>query len=177
MSTGPIVAGSSVALTSTLERSPSGVTRVRPCRRMASRCPPRATSVTSAPPPARHAPRYPPTAPAPNTAIRIAPECSVRAMRGRPARVLLTVAVTAALATGCQSTAPNTSPAGSGATAACPATDADFQYGCPPIRDEKLTYQPDVVIVDGGAGAIRALSDDGLTWTLRADVPGVENLR
>ena len=48
-STGPMLDGSSVAWTSTVERSPSGVTIVRPCSRIASRWAPRAIRWTSAP--------------------------------------------------------------------------------------------------------------------------------
>ena len=50
--------------------SPSGLRTSSPWRCTASRCWPRATKVTSAPAAARRAPKYPPTPPAPRTAIR-----------------------------------------------------------------------------------------------------------
>jgi hypothetical protein len=34
-----------------------------------------------------------------------------------------------------------------------------------------ITYQPDVVIVGGGAASIRAVSNDGLSWTIDAHAP------
>jgi hypothetical protein len=45
-------------------------------------------------------------------------------------------------------------------------TAAERRYGLAPRRDASVVYQPDVVIVQGGANAVRSLSGDGLTWTL-----------
>src|SRR5665213_1879314 len=70
-STGPIVAGSSVTAIFATWRLPCGLSMRMPSRRIASRCAPRATRVTSSPAADRRAPRYPPIAPAPMTAIRI----------------------------------------------------------------------------------------------------------
>jgi hypothetical protein len=39
-----------------------------------------------------------------------------------------------------------------------------------------VVYQPDVVLIGGGAGAIRAVSGDGLTWTVSGRAPGVSRL-
>src|SRR5438477_126002 len=40
-----------------------------------------------------------------------------------------------------------------------------------------VVYQPNVVVIGGGASAIRAESPDGLTWTLAGSAPGVSDLR
>src|SRR6185436_1181245 len=69
-STGPMVAGSSVAQTE-LVLTPSGVMRVRPFSRSAARCLPLATRCTSDCAAASRLPRYEPTAPAPMTATRV----------------------------------------------------------------------------------------------------------
>jgi hypothetical protein len=68
---------------------------------------------------------------------------------------------------------------GSGATAgsAAEADAATRRYGYAPIRDRSITYQPDVVIVQGGAHAIRSASADALTWTIDGTAPGAEQVR
>ena len=53
-------------------------------------------------------------------------------------------------------------------------TDAERRFGPAPPRDGSITYQPDVVLVDGGAEAIRSVSLDGITWTID---PGASNAR
>src|SRR5436190_21216348 len=70
MSTGPMLAGSSLAQTGAMV-TPSGVMRVRPFSLSAARCAPLATKWTSACAAARRLPRYEPTAPAPMTATRV----------------------------------------------------------------------------------------------------------
>jgi hypothetical protein len=40
-----------------------------------------------------------------------------------------------------------------------------------------VTYEPGVVVIGGGANAIRSESADGLTWTLSGTAPGVGDLR
>jgi hypothetical protein len=39
-----------------------------------------------------------------------------------------------------------------------------------------ITYQPDVVVVGGGAGVVRSVTDDGLRWTLDGDAVGLSEL-
>lgn len=46
---------------------------------------------------------------------------------------------------------------------------ADVQYGVAPTRNPDVTYNPDVVIPDGGASSVRSVSTDGLTWTIDAN--------
>ena len=53
--------------------------------------------------------------------------------------------------------------------AATDTADLTAAYGLPPTTDGSLTYQPDVVIVDGGAQAVRSVSSDGISWTIDAD--------
>ncbi|MCW3815846.1 hypothetical protein ONA91_15485 [Micromonospora sp. DR5-3] len=49
-------------------------------------------------------------------------------------------------------------------------------YGYGPVRNGSVTYQPDVVLIDGGPGVIRSASADGVVWTLAGDAPGVADL-
>lgn len=58
-----------------------------------------------------------------------------------------------------------------------PAADASAvrRYGYAPTNDAKL--QSDVVVIGGGAGAIRSASADGLTWTIDAGADGAADLR
>jgi hypothetical protein len=48
-------------------------------------------------------------------------------------------------------------------------------YGCGP--GEHIKYQPDVVVVRGGAGAIRSVTSDGLVWTIDRSAPGASGLQ
>lgn len=50
-------------------------------------------------------------------------------------------------------------------------TASEVKYGIAPVPDPSVTYQPDVIIVGGGADAVRALSSTGLTWTIDASAP------
>jgi hypothetical protein len=50
-------------------------------------------------------------------------------------------------------------------------TAAEVKYGMAPVPDPSITYQPNVVIVGGGAEAIRAVSSTGLTWKIDASAP------
>jgi len=40
-----------------------------------------------------------------------------------------------------------------------------------------VTYQPNVVVIGGGASAVRGESPDGLTWTLAGGAPGIADLK
>ena len=53
---------------------------------------------------------------------------------------------------------------------------AEVKYGMAPTPDPSVTYQPNVVIVGGGAAAVRALSSTGLTWTIDASAPRASEL-
>jgi len=45
---------------------------------------------------------------------------------------------------------------------------AEQKYGVAPIPDKSVTYQPDVIVVGGGAAAIREQSSNGFIWTIDA---------
>jgi hypothetical protein len=53
---------------------------------------------------------------------------------------------------------------------------ATLRYGAVPTRNSSVTYQPDVVIVDGGADAVRSVSSDGLTWIIKGDAGHAKDL-
>jgi hypothetical protein len=49
-------------------------------------------------------------------------------------------------------------------------------YGYAPVPDPAITYQPDVVLIGGGPRAIRAVSPEGLRFSMDAKAPGVDQL-
>ncbi|BCB90840.1 hypothetical protein Psuf_081530 [Phytohabitans suffuscus] len=55
-------------------------------------------------------------------------------------------------------------------------TEGEFRYGLAPRRHDGVTLQPDVVLVEGGAGAVRSVTADGLTWTIDAGAKGAADL-
>src|SRR5688500_2805277 len=50
-------------------------------------------------------------------------------------------------------------------------------YGLGPRSDPSITYQPDVIFIDGGPRAIRGVSADGLTWSIDAGATGADRLK
>jgi hypothetical protein len=55
-------------------------------------------------------------------------------------------------------------------------TPAERKYGVAPTPDPSVKYQPDVVIVGGGAESIRGQSDNGFVWTLDANAKHADEL-
>jgi hypothetical protein len=55
-------------------------------------------------------------------------------------------------------------------------TEAEQKYGIAPVPDNTVTYQPDVIIVGGGAEAIRAQNPNGFMWTIDGDAPHAREL-
>lgn len=53
---------------------------------------------------------------------------------------------------------------------------AALAYGLGPVRDPSVTYQPDVVLVEGGPSIIHWASDDALTWAIDRNAPGAADL-
>lgn len=51
------------------------------------------------------------------------------------------------------------------------------KYGFGPKPDPSITYQPDVILIDGGPQVIRGVSADGLTWSIDAAAPGADRLK
>jgi hypothetical protein len=83
-------------------------------------------------------------------------------------------------------------PAAGGSSAALPApttpqrlqtlsvsalTDAERKFGRAPVPDPSVVYQPEVVMVGGGADAVRALHANGLGCTIDADAARASDLR
>jgi hypothetical protein len=53
---------------------------------------------------------------------------------------------------------------------------AERKYGIAPVADPSVTYQPAVVLVGGGAEAIREQSTNGFIWTIDGSVPRANEL-
>ncbi|MEO3927721.1 hypothetical protein ABGB07_28210 [Micromonosporaceae bacterium B7E4] len=50
------------------------------------------------------------------------------------------------------------------------------RYGAAPVRHPDVALQPDVVVVDGGSGSVRSVTDGGLTWRLDPRAGGADQL-
>jgi len=50
-------------------------------------------------------------------------------------------------------------------------------YGYGPDPKGSAVYQPDVILIQGGSGAIRSASADGLVWTIDGNARGARELR
>jgi hypothetical protein len=61
-------------------------------------------------------------------------------------------------------------------TATLTPAEAALAYGLAPTRDPRITYQPDVVFIEGGPSAIHWASGDGLTWAIDRTAPGAADL-
>jgi hypothetical protein len=81
------------------------------------------------------------------------------------------MAVSVAIALGAAACSPQ-----SPSPSECPGTSAEASFGCGPATNSGITYQPDVVFVEGGAGAIRAWDSDGVTWTIKGDARGADQI-
>lgn len=55
-------------------------------------------------------------------------------------------------------------------------TEAEQKYGIAPVPDDTVTYQPDVIVVGGGAEAIRSQDPNGFRWTIDRDAPRAQEL-
>ncbi len=55
-------------------------------------------------------------------------------------------------------------------------TEAEQKYGIAPIPDSTVTYQSDVIVVGGGAAAIRSQNPNGFMWTIDGDAPRAREL-
>ena len=53
---------------------------------------------------------------------------------------------------------------------------AEQKYGVAPVPDSTVTYQPDVIIVGGGAESIRSQSSNGFIWTIDGSAPRAREL-
>ncbi|MEU5944446.1 hypothetical protein ABZ793_02665 [Micromonospora sp. NPDC047465] len=101
--------------------------------------------------------------------LRSFPAAPVPGRGGTRAWVVLSMVCCVALV-GCSSTPRGTSTSGE-------TTELTARYGQSPAKDPSgFTYQPDVVVVDGGAAAVRSVSGDGLVWTIDGGVRGLGDL-
>ncbi|MEP6885256.1 MAG: hypothetical protein ABJC66_10950 [Gammaproteobacteria bacterium] len=55
-------------------------------------------------------------------------------------------------------------------------TEAEQKYGIAPVPDDTVTYQPDVIVVGGGAEAIRSQDPNGFRWTIDGDAAHADEL-
>ncbi len=55
-------------------------------------------------------------------------------------------------------------------------SDVEARYGVSPKLDPSVTYQPDVIVMEHGAEAIRAPTADGFTWTLDGSAQGASEI-
>ena len=56
-------------------------------------------------------------------------------------------------------------------------TPNEIRWGISPTRNDKVTYQPDVVIMEHGSDAIRGMASNGMTWTIDANAPGADEIK
>jgi hypothetical protein len=55
-------------------------------------------------------------------------------------------------------------------------SEAETRFGVSPRLDKRVTYQPDVIVMEQGAEAIREPSTDGFTWTIDANAQGASDI-
>ena len=55
-------------------------------------------------------------------------------------------------------------------------TDAEIKYGVSPTRNDQVTYQDDVIVMEHGAEAIRSQTANGLTWTIDGKASGAQEI-
>jgi hypothetical protein len=56
-------------------------------------------------------------------------------------------------------------------------TPNERKWGISPTRNDKVTYQPDVILMEHGADAVRAMASNGLTWTIDANAPHADEIK
>jgi hypothetical protein len=56
-------------------------------------------------------------------------------------------------------------------------TPSQLQYGIPPKRDPRVTYAPDVILMEQGDKAINMAVSDGMTWVFDAAAPHVNEFQ
>lgn len=91
-------------------------------------------------------------------------------MRARRSLTFLSALVIALLLAGCVQGSGGSGPND-------PRSGGGLRYGLGPEPNQGTTFQPDVVLVQGGANSVRSVTSDGLTWTLDPHAPGVSDLK
>jgi hypothetical protein len=97
----------------------------------------------------------------------------------RAIAALAAVAVTLAACTHGGGSSTGTAPHEGGAGQAvgrASLTGNQRHYGADVRPDQGIVYQPNVVLIGGGADAVRSVSSNGLVWTIAGDAPGVRDL-
>jgi hypothetical protein len=56
-------------------------------------------------------------------------------------------------------------------------TPNERKWGISPTLNDKVTYQPDVIIMEHGADAVKAMASNGLTWTIDANAPHASDIQ
>lgn len=105
----------------------------------------------------------------------------MRSPRALPCIATVVLALTISLSVGCKR-APQPASIGSTGELATdmpsPAlSEAEQRYGVSPTRSKEVTYQPDVIVMEHGADAIRSQSTNGFTWTIDAGAPGASQIQ
>lgn len=58
-----------------------------------------------------------------------------------------------------------------------PRAAGGLRYGLAPEPDKGTTFEPDVVLVYGGASSVRSVTADGMTWTISPTARGASDLK
>lgn len=56
-------------------------------------------------------------------------------------------------------------------------TPNERKWGISPTRNDKVTYQDDVIIMEHGSDAVQAMATNGLTWTIDANAPHASEIK
>jgi hypothetical protein len=104
----------------------------------------------------------------------------VRLLKRLPSIIAMSLLASAAILCGCKRAAqPGPSAAGaehSSGLSAAALSEAEIRFGVSPKLDKRVTYQPDVIVMEHGAEAIRSQSADGFTWTIDANAEGASEI-
>lgn len=97
-----------------------------------------------------------------------------------PSIIALSLLASAALLCGCKRSVQQAPSAANAEHSAgqSPAvlSEAETRFGVSPKLDKRVTYQPDVIIMEHGAEAIRSQSTDGFTWTIDSNAQGASEV-
>ncbi|MBS1839296.1 MAG: hypothetical protein JSS69_05890 [Acidobacteria bacterium] len=56
-------------------------------------------------------------------------------------------------------------------------SENEFKYGVSPTKNSQVTYQPDVIVVEHGADAIKSANSDGVSVTIDANLPEAAQMK
>jgi hypothetical protein len=56
-------------------------------------------------------------------------------------------------------------------------TPNELKWGISPTRNDKVTYQDNVIIMEHGADAVKAMATNGLFWTIDANAPHADEIK